>query len=202
MKSLNIVVLLVIFVSVVDIGVCKDESLNADGTSKQPLDLATFRTGLIGLFQQKTGHAIPKKATLKVLPKRRLEATAVETPNANKTSKQPIDMATFRTGLISLFGAKTGSTIPGKPTLKVVPKRRMEATVVETPNANGTSKHPMDMATFRTGLISLFQANTGRAIPKKGAIPVLAKRQLGSIAEKKNYRNNNAKIEKALDQAA
>jgi hypothetical protein len=100
MKSLKIVVLLVIFVSVIDIGVCKDESLNADGTSKVPIDMAAFRHGLIGLFQEKTGNAIPKKEAQKALLKRRLEATAVETPNTDGTSKVPLDMAAFRHGLI------------------------------------------------------------------------------------------------------
>jgi hypothetical protein len=97
----------VIFVSVIDIGLCKDKSLNADGTSKKKFDMATFKTGLIALFQEKTGHAIAKKESMnKVIPKRRLAPPADGTLNVDRESNKKLDMATFKHGLIALFQAK------------------------------------------------------------------------------------------------
>jgi hypothetical protein len=97
----------VIFVSVIDIGLCKDDSLNADGTSKKKFDMGTFKTGLIALFQEKTGHAIAKKEAMKkVIPKRRLAPPADVTLNADRASNKKLDTATFKHGLIALFQAK------------------------------------------------------------------------------------------------
>lgn len=93
--------------SVIDIGLCKDESLNANGTSKKKLDMGTFKNGLMALFQEKTGHSIAKEGLMKKLIQiRRLAPPADGTLNADRASNEKLDMATFKNGLIALFQAK------------------------------------------------------------------------------------------------